>query len=144
MDYYQGNKPCGDFSPTSILLSRIQVFWSPCFMQPITCILSDVLCRTKIFWAFLVYFLLCIPCPFSLNIWLHHLIPSHFFVMILSEQQLTQSSLQSLLLYWLGVKLNIFLCTLLLNKDLHRSAFCAFVSLHTPCLFVCSNRRFLA
>lgn len=64
--------------------------------------------------------------------------------MILSEQQLTQPGLQSLLPYWLGVKLNIYLCTFLLNKDLHRSALCAFVSLHTPCLFVCSNRKFLA
>lgn len=60
---------------------------------------------------------------------------SLFLMVILSEQQLTQSGLQSLLLYWLGGKLNIFLCTLLLNKDLHRSALCAFVSLHTPCLF---------
>lgn len=144
MDYYQGNKPCGDFSPTSILLSRIQVFWSPCSMQPITCcILSDVLCRTKIFWAFLVYFLLCIPV----------LSPSTFgFIILFLPISLwwffLNSSLAnlacSLLLYWLGVKLNIFLCTLLLNKDLHRSAFCAFVSLHTPCLFVCSNTRFLA
>lgn len=68
---------------------------------------------------------------------------SLFLMMILSEQQLAQSGLQSLLLYWLGVKLNIFLCTLLLNKDLHSSALCACVSLHTPRLFVCSNRRFL-
>lgn len=69
---------------------------------------------------------------------------SLFLVMILSEQQLMQPSLQSLLLYWLGEKLNIFLCTFLLNKDLLRSALCACVSLHTPCLLVCSNRKLLA
>lgn len=54
-----------------------------------------------------------------------------------SEQQLTQSGLQSLLLHWLTLKLNILFCTLLLNKDLHRSALCAFVSLPPHPLPVC-------
>lgn len=112
-------------------------------MQPVThCILLDLLCKTKTFWVFLRSFLL-FP-PFSSQNSSSSSYFSLLLVMILSAQQLIQPVLQSLLLYWLGVKLNIFLCTFLLNKDLGRSALCAFVSLHTPSLFFCSNRKSVA
>lgn len=150
VDLNQDDKPLGHFLAS---FSPLPSFWiwlrssgsiQDCFTQPRICYILILLFKTQRFWVFLNGFIL---------LWILSFLPWKFsFIILLLPVPCDNScwtathptSLQSLLLYWLGVRLNIFLCTFPLNKDFSSSALCASVSLHTLCLFFCSNRKPLA
>lgn len=138
MDLNQDDKPRGHFLAT---FSPPPSFWiwlrssgsiQDCFIQPRICYI--LLFKTKSFWVFLSGFILLCILSFP---------PSKFgFIVLLLPAPRDNSCwtaahptcLQSPILHWLAVRLNIFLCTFPLNKDFSSSALCASVSLHTPCL----------